>query len=58
LYREELEQWHAQGVLSELYVAFSREGRDKVYVQHLLKQRGKQVGHRDDSVRSDQSPMV
>jgi len=51
LYREELEQWHAQGALSELHVAFSREGRDKVYVQHLLKQRGKQVRQTENAER-------
>lgn len=57
MYREELEQWHAQGVLSELHVAFSRQGRDKVYVQHLLKQRGKQVRHRAQHV-TDESCVV
>eukprot|EP01095_Lingulamoeba_sp_RSL-Kostka_P017334 TRINITY_DN892_c4_g1_i1.p1 TRINITY_DN892_c4_g1~~TRINITY_DN892_c4_g1_i1.p1 ORF type:complete len:656 (-),score=271.34 TRINITY_DN892_c4_g1_i1:108-2075(-) len=43
LYKEELEQYKNDGVLSELYTAFSREQKDKVYVQHLLKENGKET---------------
>jgi NADPH-ferrihemoprotein reductase len=53
LYREELEQYESNGTLSNLYVAFSREQKEKVYVTHLLSQNkdqvwdviGKQNGH-------------
>ncbi|XP_077851325.1 NADPH--cytochrome P450 reductase isoform X5 [Macaca mulatta] len=37
LYREELAQFHRDGSLTQLNVAFSREQSHKVYVQHLLK---------------------
>uniref|UniRef100_A0A8C0MXY2 NADPH--cytochrome P450 reductase n=1 Tax=Canis lupus familiaris TaxID=9615 RepID=A0A8C0MXY2_CANLF len=37
LYREELAQFHQDGSLTQLNVAFSREQPHKVYVQHLLK---------------------
>ncbi|XP_034790057.1 NADPH--cytochrome P450 reductase-like [Pan paniscus] len=37
LYREELAQFHRDGALTQLNVAFSREQSHKVYVQHLLK---------------------
>ncbi|CDW58665.1 NAD binding 1 domain containing protein [Trichuris trichiura] len=36
LYREELENWLADGVLTQLHVAFSREQEQKKYVQHLM----------------------
>ncbi|XP_039251885.2 NADPH--cytochrome P450 reductase-like [Styela clava] len=36
IYQKELEAWKEEGVLSELHVAFSRDGPKKVYVQHLL----------------------
>ncbi len=39
-YRDEIEQMRADGFLAELDLAFSRDQRDKVYVQHLMRKRG------------------
>src|SRR5208283_546687 len=39
-YRDEIEQMRADGFLTELDLAFSRDQRDKVYVQHLMRERG------------------
>ena len=39
-YREEIQAMHADGFLTELDLAFSRDQRDKVYVQHLMRKRG------------------
>ena len=36
LYGEELEQFKEEEVLNELHVAFSREGKEKLYVQNLM----------------------
>lgn len=36
IYKDELAEWQDGGALSELHVAFSRDGPKKVYVQHLL----------------------
>jgi NADPH-ferrihemoprotein reductase len=36
IYRDELEAYLAEGVLSKLHLAFSRESKQKVYVQHLI----------------------
>jgi sulfite reductase (NADPH) flavoprotein alpha-component len=36
LYQVEWQQWLKEGVLSRLDVAFSRDGADKVYVQHRM----------------------
>jgi sulfite reductase (NADPH) flavoprotein alpha-component len=36
LYRDELEHYHQQGVLSQLTTAFSRDQEKKVYVQHRM----------------------
>lgn len=43
VYREELDGWVRDGTLSGLYTAFSREQERKVYVQHLLAERGAEV---------------
>ncbi|WP_414576802.1 sulfite reductase flavoprotein subunit alpha [Stenotrophomonas sp. FR024] len=43
LYREQLQDWHARGVLAGLHTAFSRDGAEKVYVQHVLQQRAAEV---------------
>jgi len=41
IYRDELEAYHNDGTLNNLYVAFSRKNPNKKeYVQHLLKQNG------------------
>lgn len=42
-YRDELEQMRTDGFLTELDLAFSRDQRQKVYVQHLMRQRGAQL---------------
>ena len=38
IYRDELENYQNQGVLSQLHVAFSRDQDNKFYVQDLLRQ--------------------
>jgi len=42
-YRDEIEQMRADGLLTELDLAFSRDQRDKVYVQHLMRKRGAEI---------------
>jgi sulfite reductase (NADPH) flavoprotein alpha-component len=42
-YREEIEAMHADGLLTELDLAFSRDQTEKVYVQHLMRKRGAQL---------------
>ncbi|WP_338092882.1 bifunctional nitrate reductase/sulfite reductase flavoprotein subunit alpha [Mycobacterium riyadhense] len=42
-YRDEIEAMHADGLLTELDLAFSRDQREKVYVQHLMRKRGAQL---------------
>nr|WP_242670352.1 bifunctional nitrate reductase/sulfite reductase flavoprotein subunit alpha [Mycobacterium decipiens] len=42
-YRDEIEAMHADGFLTELDLAFSRDQRHKVYVQHLMRKRGAQL---------------
>ena len=37
IYKDELESFQNSKLLSKLYLAFSREQKEKVYVQHLLK---------------------
>lgn len=43
IYANELAQFEAQGVLTQLHLAFSREQDEKVYVQHLVAQHGEAV---------------
>ncbi|MEM6940119.1 MAG: flavodoxin domain-containing protein [Pseudomonadota bacterium] len=43
LYRDSLEAWRDKGLLTELSLAWSRDGSDKVYVQTLLEARGDEV---------------
>ncbi|MFX4228327.1 MAG: diflavin oxidoreductase [Porticoccaceae bacterium] len=40
LYQREWLQWRKQGLLSRLDVAFSRDGPEKVYVQHRIREAG------------------
>merc|ERR1712070_321225 len=42
LYKDELEAWNSTGKI-HLRTAFSRQTKDKVYVQHLLEKDGMQV---------------
>jgi sulfite reductase (NADPH) flavoprotein alpha-component len=42
-YRDEIEQMRADGFLTELDLAFSRDQRRKIYVQHLMRKRGSQL---------------
>lgn len=42
-YRDEIEKMHADGLLTELDLAFSRDQTEKVYVQHLMRKRGAQL---------------
>lgn len=39
-YRDEIQAMHADGLLTELDLAFSRDQQEKVYVQHLMRKRG------------------
>ena len=43
LYEDELNELLARGVLTRLDTAFSRDGSDKVYVQHKLLERGAEL---------------
>ena len=43
IYEDELLNYEAEGLLTKLYVAFSRDQAHKVYVQHLLEQNGEEV---------------
>lgn len=38
LYGEEIEAYLASGIISHAGLAFSRDGKDKVYIQHKMKQ--------------------
>ena len=42
LYRDQLEAWRDSGLLSRLDLAWSRDGAEKVYVQHLIKREGQE----------------
>eukprot|EP00899_Mesostigma_viride_P010618 jgi/Mesvir1/19558/Mv07030-RA.1 len=42
IYREELEEAQRQGVVN-LHIAFSRDGANKVYVQHLMRDMGAEL---------------
>lgn len=42
-YRDEITGMHADGFLTELDLAFSRDQPEKIYVQHLMRRRGAQL---------------
>jgi sulfite reductase (NADPH) flavoprotein alpha-component len=43
LYREQLESWRGNELLTHLDLAFSRDNENKVYVQHRMKDRGAEL---------------
>lgn len=43
IYKDELERYHSDSVLSHLHVAFSRDKEEKDYVQHHLQKNGNQI---------------
>lgn len=43
LFADELENWQREGLLSRLDLAFSRDQEDKVYVQHRMREAGKEL---------------
>jgi sulfite reductase (NADPH) flavoprotein alpha-component len=43
LYQTELQNWVETGVLNKLNVAFSRDQKEKVYVQHKMMKNGKEL---------------
>lgn len=43
LYQDQIEEWLASGLLTHLDTAFSRDQKEKVYVQHKMLQRGKDI---------------
>lgn len=43
LYQTEWQQWHKNGVLDNIDVAFSRDQKEKIYVQHRMKQKAKEL---------------
>ena len=42
LYQTELQQWMESGLLNKLDVAFSRDQREKIYVQHKIRQKAEE----------------
>ncbi len=43
LYRDQLESWHCNGLLTKLDLAFSRDNVSKVYVQHRMMEQGAEL---------------
>jgi sulfite reductase (NADPH) flavoprotein alpha-component len=43
LYRDQLEGWQRDGFLTRLDTAFSRDQRDKIYVQHRMKENAREL---------------
>ena len=44
LYGEDIEAYLQSGIISHAGLAFSRDGKDKVYIQHKMKQDGELLG--------------
>ena len=42
-YKEEMDDWKERGVLDKHDLAWSRDGAEKVYVQHLMKKHGEEI---------------
>ena len=42
-YKDEMEDWKNRGVLTKHDLAWSRDGEEKVYVQHLMKKNGEEI---------------
>ena len=42
-YKEEMDDWKERGVLDKHDLAWSRDGSEKVYVQHLMKKNGAEI---------------
>ena len=43
LYQTEIQNWHETGVLTKVNLAFSRDQKEKIYVQHKMLQRGAEL---------------
>ena len=43
LYQIEWQRWHRSGILSHLDLAFSRDQQEKIYVQHRMLERGRDI---------------
>ena len=43
LYEQQLVTWHESGLLGRLDLAFSRDSKEKVYVQHRMQQQGAEL---------------
>lgn len=43
LYQTEIQNWFATGVLNKADLAFSRDQKEKIYVQHRIKERGAEL---------------
>ena len=43
LYQTELQSWHETGLLSRINVAFSRDQKEKVYVQHKMRKHARDL---------------
>ena len=43
LYQTEIQNWHETGVLTKVNLAFSRDQKEKIYVQHKMLQHGAEL---------------
>ena len=43
LYQTEIQNWHETGVLTNVNVAFSRDQKEKIYVQHKMLEHGEEL---------------